>query len=53
MEGDALDQNIAFKLQEDEAYGPHFRQLWEGMEETTPIISGGMNALRLPSLVIK
>merc|ERR1712232_1136963 len=49
MEGDASDKNIAFMLQQDEADGPYYRQPWEGMKETTPIISGGMNALRLPA----
>merc|ERR1712178_519779 len=49
MEGDASDKNIAFMLQDDEADGPYFHQKWEGMKQTTPIISGGMNALRLPA----
>merc|ERR1712134_176677 len=49
MEGDASDKNIAFMLQQDEADGPYYRQTWEGMPQTTPIISGGMNALRLPA----
>ena len=49
MEGDASDKNIAYMLQDDEADGPYYRQEWQGMKETTPIISGGMNALRLPA----
>ncbi|CAE8588200.1 unnamed protein product [Polarella glacialis] len=49
MEGDASDKNIAFMLQDDEADGPYYHQEWEGMKQTTPIISGGMNALRLPA----
>ncbi|CAJ1394660.1 unnamed protein product [Effrenium voratum] len=49
MEGDASDKNIAFMLQDDEADGPYYRQEWQGMKQTTPIISGGMNALRLPA----
>jgi ribulose-bisphosphate carboxylase large chain len=49
MEGDASDKNIAFMLQEDEADGPYYHQEWQGMPQTTPIISGGMNALRLPA----
>merc|ERR1712127_8458 len=49
MEGDASDKNIAFMLQQDEADGPYYHQQWEGMKETSPIISGGMNALRLPA----
>jgi len=36
-------------LQDDEADGPYYHQCWEGMKQTTPIISGGMNALRLPA----
>jgi ribulose 1,5-bisphosphate carboxylase large subunit-like protein len=35
--------------QQDEADGPYYHQTWEGMKQTTPIISGGMNALRLPA----
>merc|ERR1712178_8111 len=49
MEGDASDKNIAFMLQDDEADGPYYHQEWQGMPQTTPIISGGMNALRLPA----
>merc|ERR1712054_478423 len=49
MEGDASDKGIAFMLQDDEAPGPYYNQEWEGMKQTTPIISGGMNALRLPA----
>merc|ERR1712176_1722306 len=49
MEGDASDKGIAFMLQDDEADGPYFHQEWGGMIQTTPIISGGMNALRLPA----
>merc|ERR1712078_862865 len=49
MEGDASDKGIAFMLQDDEADGPYYHQEWEGMKQTTPIISGGMNALRLPA----
>ena len=46
-EDDASDKNIAFMLQEDEADGPYYHQEWQGMPLTAPIISGGMNALRL------
>merc|ERR1719386_339832 len=49
MEGDSSDKNIAFMLQDDEADGPYYHQDWQGMKQTTPIISGGMNALRLPA----
>ncbi len=48
MEGDAADKAIAFMLERDQAEGPYFSQSWQGMKATTPIISGGMNALRLP-----
>mmetsp|Transcript_78150 Transcript_78150/g.171342 ORF Transcript_78150/g.171342 Transcript_78150/m.171342 type:complete len:962 (-) Transcript_78150:323-3208(-) len=48
MEGELGDKNIAYMLQQDSADGPYYHQEWEGMKETTPIISGGMNALRLP-----
>ncbi|MCX4781965.1 ribulose-bisphosphate carboxylase [Streptomyces sp. NBC_01264] len=48
MEGDARDKNIAFMPERDAAEGPHYHQEWLGMKPTTPIISGGMNALRLP-----
>jgi ribulose-bisphosphate carboxylase large chain len=36
-------------LQEEEADGPYYHQEWQGMPQTTPIISGRMNALRLPA----
>jgi ribulose-bisphosphate carboxylase large chain len=48
MEGAADDRNIAYMLERDSADGPFYHQEWQGMKATTPIISGGMNALRLP-----
>jgi len=48
MEGDATETNLAYMLERDEAEGTFFKQSWQGMKATTPIISGGMNALRLP-----
>lgn len=48
MEGDASDKVIAYMIERDECQGPVFYQKWNGMKPTTPIISGGMNALRLP-----
>jgi len=48
MEGEADDKNIAYMIERDEAQGPVYFQKWYGMKPTTPIISGGMNALRLP-----
>jgi len=48
MEGEASDTNIAHMIQRDSADGPYYHQEWLGMNPTTPIISGGMNALRIP-----
>lgn len=48
MEGEASDRAIAYMITEDSADGPYFHQDWAGMAPTTPIISGGMNALRMP-----
>jgi len=48
MEGEAADKNIAYMLERDAAEGPYYHQEWLGMKGTTAIISGGMNALRLP-----
>ena len=48
MEGEQADRAIAYMLERDSADGPYFHQEWAGMNPTTPIISGGMNALRIP-----
>ena len=48
MEGGADDRIIAYMVERDSADGPVYHQEWLGMKPTTPIISGGMNALRLP-----
>jgi ribulose-bisphosphate carboxylase large chain len=48
MEGEADDRVIAYMIERDECEGPIYFQKWYGMRPTTPIISGGMNALRLP-----
>ncbi|TAN52003.1 MAG: ribulose-bisphosphate carboxylase [Rhodospirillales bacterium] len=48
MEGDPSDKIVAYMLEQDVAQGLYYRQDWQGMKATTPIISGGMNALRLP-----
>ncbi len=48
MEGEHEDKNIAYMIERDSADGPFYHQEWEGMKPTTPIISGGMNALRMP-----
>jgi len=48
MEGEVDDRNIAYMIERDSADGPFYHQEWQGMRPTTPIVSGGMNALRLP-----
>jgi ribulose-bisphosphate carboxylase large chain len=48
MEGEASDTVLAYMIERDECQGPVYYQHWFGMKPTTPIISGGMNALRLP-----
>ena len=48
MEGGKDDRGIAYMIERDAADGPYYHQEWHGMKPTTPIISGGMNALRLP-----
>ena len=48
MEGESSDKLISFMLDDDVAQGPYFKQEWQGMKATSSIISGGMNALRLP-----
>jgi ribulose-bisphosphate carboxylase large chain len=48
MEGEAADRLMAYMITEDSADGPYFHQEWAGMAATTPIISGGLNALRMP-----
>jgi ribulose-bisphosphate carboxylase large chain len=48
MEGESDDKVIAYMIERDECQGPVYFQKWYGMKPTTPIISGGMNALRLP-----
>lgn len=48
MEGENSDRDIAYMITEDSAEGPYFKQDWYGMNPTTPIVSGGMNALRMP-----
>ena len=48
MEGSKDDKDIAYIIERDSFQGPVYFQDWHGMKATTPIISGGMNALRLP-----
>ena len=49
MEGESDDRNIAYMIERDACQGPVYFQNWYGVKPTTPIISGGMNALRLPA----
>jgi ribulose-bisphosphate carboxylase large chain len=48
MEGHANETVLAYMLERDECMGHYFNQKWHGMKPTVAIISGGMNALRLP-----
>ena len=48
MEGEGDDKIIAYMIERDECQGAVYYQKWDGVKATTPIISGGMNALRLP-----
>jgi ribulose-bisphosphate carboxylase large chain len=48
MEGENDDKVIAYMIERDSCQGPVYHQEWYGTKPTTPIISGGMNALRLP-----
>jgi ribulose-bisphosphate carboxylase large chain len=48
MEGEAGDTDMAYMIQHDSADGPFYHQEWLGMNPTAAIISGGMNALRMP-----
>ena len=48
MEGDPEDKTIAYMIERDSADGPFYHQDWLGMKATSSMISGGMNALRLP-----
>lgn len=47
MEGKPEDKIFAKVLTEEEVQGPYYFQKWYGLKPTTPIVSGGMNALRL------
>jgi ribulose-bisphosphate carboxylase large chain len=48
MEGEKDDTVIAHMIERDSVTGPFYHQEWYGSHPTTPIISGGMNALRMP-----
>jgi len=47
MESEANDRDIVYMLERDDAQGEYFNQNWAGMNPTTGIISGGMNAIRM------
>ena len=51
MEGERGDTDMAYMIQRDSADGPYYHQEWLGIRPTTPIISGGMNALRIPGFL--
>lgn len=51
MEGGDEDRLSAFMIERDECQGPIYYQKWHGMKPTAPIISGGMNAIRLPAFL--
>jgi ribulose-bisphosphate carboxylase large chain len=48
MESERSDRNIAYMIERDAADGPYYHQEWLGMNPTAPIVSGGMNAVRIP-----
>ena len=48
MESEPKDRNIAYLIERQSFDGPAYHQEWGDMKPTTPIISGGMNAVRLP-----
>ena len=50
MEGDNEDRHNAYMIERAACQGPVYYQDWHGMKPTVPIVSGGLNALRLPAL---
>jgi len=48
MEGHGKETVLSYMIEREECMGHYFNQKWYGMKPTCPIISGGMNALRLP-----
>ncbi len=48
MESERADRDIAYMIERDSADGPYYHQEWLGMNPTAPIVSGGMNAVRIP-----
>ncbi len=51
MEGDESERPIACMIAQNVAQGPYFEQNWHGMNRSAAIVSGGINALRLPSFL--
>ena len=51
MEGLEADRPIACMIAQDSATGPHFAQSWHGLPRSAAMVSGGINALRLPSFL--
>ncbi len=51
MGGDETDRPIACMIAQNHAEGPYFAQDWHGMPRSAAIVSGGINALRLPSFL--
>ncbi|CAE7394080.1 rbcG, partial [Symbiodinium sp. CCMP2456] len=49
MQSESHGKSIAVMLQDDAADARLCNQEWEGMRQNAPIISGSMNALRLPA----
>jgi len=51
LEGHEVDRPIACMIAQNSAQGPFFTQEWGGMPRSAAILSGGMNALRLPGFL--
>ena len=51
MEGNEADRPIACMIAQNVAKGPYFEQNWHGLNRSAAIVSGGINALRLPSFL--
>ena len=52
MVGDAFDKSIAFMSQDNSAAEPYYHQDRQGMQQTAPIITGGVKGLRLPAFFV-
>jgi ribulose-bisphosphate carboxylase large chain len=47
MGGEGKDKHLAYVLERESIDGPFYHQEWGEMKASTPIVSGGMNALPL------